>query len=143
MPDQAPSRLKTIQPRPGRRSAAARPPPRRGAALPGGGVGAGAGGLEACKALLDALPPRTGMAFVLVQHLDPTHKSLMVELLAEHTAMPVLQAAEGMPVEPDHLYVIPPGSYLSAAGGALHLSPSQVRGGAPRGARGPVGGLLD
>jgi len=142
MPDQAPSRPKTTWPRPGRRSTAARDQPGRVADFPVVGIGASAGGLEACKALLDALPARTGMAFVLVQHLDPTHKSLMVELLAEHTAMPVLQAAEGMLVEPDHLYVIPPGSYLSAAGGALHLSPSQVRDGAPRGARLPFDVLL-
>jgi two-component system CheB/CheR fusion protein len=56
-------------------------------------VGASAGGLEACTKLLGALPAPTGMAFILVQHLDPGHKSLLVELLAEHTAMTVLQAA--------------------------------------------------
>ena len=66
------------------------------------GIGASAGGLEACTGFLDALPANTGMAFILVQHLDPTHESLMVELLATHTSLAVLQAAEGMRVEPDH-----------------------------------------
>lgn len=140
MPDHAFSQLK--RPRPGRRPAATRGQPARVAEFPVVGIGASAGGLEACKALLDALPARTGMAFVLVQHLDPTHKSLLVELFAEHTAMPVLQAMEGMLVEPDHLYVIPPASYLSVTGGALHLSRSQVRGGAARGARLPFDVLL-
>ena len=141
MPDHAPTQPK--RPRPGRRSAASRGQPNRVTDFPVVGIGASAGGLEACKTLLEALPPRTGMAFILVQHLDPTHESLMVELLAEHTAMPVLQVTDGMLVEPDHLYVIPPGSYLSAAGGTLHLSPSQVRDGTPRGARLPFDVLLN
>ena len=53
------------------------------------------------------------MAFILVQHLDPTHESMMVDLLAGHTSMTVRQATDGMPIERDHLYVIPPGTYLS------------------------------
>ena len=53
------------------------------------------------------------MAFILIQHLDPTHESMMVDLLAGHTPMTVQQAADGMPIEPEHVYVIPPGSYLS------------------------------
>lgn len=101
-------------------------------------IGASAGGLGACSLLLDALPVATGMAFILVQHLDPTHKSLLVELLAKHTALTVLQAAEGMPVAPEHLYIIPPGSYLTLGGGALHLSRSD----AARGARMPFDVLL-
>ncbi len=94
------------------------------------GIGASAGGLEACRKLIDALPPANGMAFILVQHLDPTHESMMVDLLAGHTTMPVRQAADGMELEPDHLYVIPPGAYLSVDQGALHLSQPQVRHGA-------------
>ncbi|KAF0225219.1 MAG: two-component system chemotaxis family CheB/CheR fusion [Rhodospirillaceae bacterium] len=90
-------------------------------------IGASAGGLEACRKLLGVLPGGHGMAFILVQHLDPTHDSMMVELLAGHTAMTVLQAVEGMRIEPDHLYLIPPGQSLSAGGGALHLSPPQAR----------------
>ncbi|MEO8882794.1 MAG: chemotaxis protein CheB, partial [Devosia sp.] len=101
-------------------------------------IGASSGGLEACTKLLDALPTPTGMAFVLVQHLDPTHPSLLVELLAEHTTLAVLQAEDGTTVMPDHLYVIPPGAYLAISGGALRLSKPK----APRGARLPFDFLL-
>ncbi len=94
------------------------------------GIGASAGGLEACTELVSALPARNGMAFILVQHLDPTHQSMMVDLLASHTTMTVLQASEGMPIERDHLYVIAPGTYLSVAKGALRVSPPQARHGA-------------
>ena len=62
------------------------------------------------------------MAFILVQHLDPTHDSMMVDLLAGHTRMPVVQAVNGMAIARDHLYIIPPGRYLSIAEGALVLS---------------------
>jgi two-component system, chemotaxis family, CheB/CheR fusion protein len=94
------------------------------------GIGASAGGLDACRKLVESLPARNGMAFILVQHLDPTHESMMVELLASHTAMTVRQAADGMPLERDHLYVIPPGTYLSVGSGALRLSEPQARHGA-------------
>lgn len=70
------------------------------------------------------------MAFILVQHLDPTHESMMVDLLAGHTSMTVRQATDGMPLERDHLYVIPPGTYLSVVGGTLRLSTPQARHGA-------------
>ena len=70
------------------------------------------------------------MAFILVQHLDPNHESMMVELLADHTSMKVLQAADGMSIERGHLYVIPPGAYLSVAQGALHLVAPKARHGA-------------
>lgn len=86
------------------------------------GVGASAGGLEAFRILLRALPPKSGMAFILVQHLDPSHASMMVELLAPHAAMPMVEAAEGALLEADHIYAIPPGRYLSVEGGALRLS---------------------
>ncbi|MCW8309473.1 response regulator [Acidiphilium sp. PA] len=76
-------------------------------------LGASAGGLEAFGRILDHLASETGMAFILVQHLDPTHQSLMVELLARHTAIPVIEASDGMMLEPDHVYVIPPGRYLA------------------------------
>ena len=110
---------------------AARPHPKGGAPpskdagrarLPVVGIGASAGGLDACRKLLDALPGRTGMAFVLVQHLDPTHESLMAGLLSTHTSMKVLQAVDGMAVEAEHLYTIPPGTYLSIEDGRLRLS---------------------
>ncbi len=93
-------------------------------------VGASAGGLEASRRLLAAIPEKSGIAFILVPHLDPTHESMMVELLAGHTSMKVLQVEEGMPVEPDHFYVIAPGAYLSVAQGALHLSEPTARHGA-------------
>ncbi len=70
------------------------------------------------------------MAFVLVQHLDPTHESMMVDLLASRTAMTVRQATDGMLIEREHLYIIPPGTYLSVGTGALHLTPPQARHGA-------------
>ncbi len=91
------------------------------------GVGASAGGLEAVTQLMEALPPGSGMALILIQHLDPSHKSMMVELLARHTAMTVCQAADGMPIEPEHLYVIPPGTYLSVDEGAMRVSAPPVR----------------
>ncbi len=94
------------------------------------GIGASAGGLEACTKFVSALPPVTGMAFILIQHLDPTHESMMVDLLAGHTAMTVLQATDGMPIKPEHLYVIPPGTYLSVGDGVLRLSAPRARHGA-------------
>ncbi len=94
------------------------------------GIGASAGGLDACRKLVEALPAKNGMAFILVQHLDPTHESMMVSLLASHTPMIVRQAADGMLLERDQLYVIPPGTYPSVGNGALHLSEPRARHGA-------------
>ena len=94
-------------------------------------VGASAGGLDACRKLLDALPAGNGMAFIIVQHLAPSHESMMVDLLAGHTAMPVLLATEGMPIERERVYVIPPGVYPSVDDkGALRISKPQARHGA-------------
>ena len=76
------------------------------------------------------LPGGTGMAFILIQHLDPTHASMMVDLLAGHTPLTVQQAADGMPLEPEHVYLIPPGAYLSIRDGALRLSEPRERHGA-------------
>src|SRR4051794_3126052 len=94
------------------------------------GIGASAGGLDACRKFVAALPAQNGMGFILVQHLDPTHESMMVDLLTGLTSMTVIQAADGMVVKRDHLYVIPPGSYLSMVSGALHLWHPQARQGA-------------
>jgi two-component system CheB/CheR fusion protein len=91
------------------------------------GIGASAGGLEAATKLAKALPAGIGLAFILVQHLDPTHASMMVELLSGHTGLTVLQATDGMVIERDHFYLIPPNTYLSVLGGALHLSPPEAR----------------
>ncbi len=93
-------------------------------------IGASAGGLEACRQFLRALPADTAMAFILVQHLDPDHRSMMVDLLSAFTPIPVVQAADGMAVERNHFYVIPPGTYLSVTGTTLHLSPPRERHGA-------------
>jgi two-component system CheB/CheR fusion protein len=94
------------------------------------GVGASSGGLDAAAKLMDALPAGTGLALILVQHLDAGHASMMVPLLARHTALRVVEATEGMRVQPEHLYIIPPGSYLAVEGGSLHLSKPPARHGA-------------
>ncbi len=86
------------------------------------GVGASAGGLNACQRFFAALPASPGMAFILVQHLDPTHDSMMAELLAADTSMSVVQAQDGMMVARDHVYLIPPGLYIAIADGKLNLS---------------------
>ena len=73
------------------------------------GIGASAGGLEALTEMFHHTPDETGMAFVLVLHLDPNHESLMAELLSRKTQMKVRQIKDGDALEPDHLHVIPPG----------------------------------
>src|SRR5947199_2527918 len=94
------------------------------------GIGASAGGLEAFQELLQALPEDTGMAFVLVQHLAPKHESVLSELLARATKMPVIEVRDGMAVKADHVYVIPPNADMRITDGTLHLSPlSQDRAG--------------
>jgi len=93
------------------------------------GIGASAGGLEAFRTFLDAMPPDNGLAFVFIPHLDPTRESHMVELLASHTAMTVVQAKDGMPIKADHVYVIPPDEYITISDEVLHLTaPSERRG---------------
>jgi PAS domain S-box-containing protein len=86
------------------------------------GIGASAGGLDAFKKLFAAMPPDSGIAFVLVPHLDPAHESLMVELMARHTTMPVVEAENDMPVEANHVYIIPPNKYMTIHGGVLRLT---------------------
>ena len=86
------------------------------------GIGASAGGLEAITELLDHLPDRTGMAFVVVQHLDPRHESLLSELLGKHTKLPVREATEGTKVQPDRVYIIPPNKNMTLEKGALRLA---------------------
>jgi two-component system CheB/CheR fusion protein len=96
-----------------------------GDAFPVVAIGASAGGLEAFRTLLAAFPARSGMAFILVQHLDPIHVSMLVELLSPYTAMEVAEAREGVRPEPDHIYIIPPGRFLAVSDGALRLSHPQ------------------
>jgi two-component system, chemotaxis family, CheB/CheR fusion protein len=93
------------------------------------GVGASAGGLEAFTTLLRHLPIDTGMAFVLIQHLDPTHESLLTELLARTTTMPVIEVTDGLEVMSDCVYVIPPNAAMVLAGNSLHLIPRTLVGG--------------
>jgi two-component system CheB/CheR fusion protein len=86
------------------------------------GIGASAGGLDAFKKLFAAMPNNSGVAFVLIPHLDPKHESLMVELLARQTKMPVVEAEEGMAVEANRLHIIPPNKYMTISGGVLRLT---------------------
>jgi two-component system CheB/CheR fusion protein len=93
------------------------------------GIGASAGGLEAIEKLLRAVPAESGMAFVVVQHLDPTHAGMLPELLQRATGMRVVQVADRMRIEPDCVYVIPPNKDMSVLHGALHLfEPAEPRG---------------
>ncbi|MBH8562666.1 PAS domain-containing protein [Nostoc sp. CENA67] len=89
------------------------------------GMGASAGGLEAFTQLLSHLPVDTGMAFVLVQHLSPSHKSLLSDILSRTTQMPVTEVQNGMSVEPNHVYVIPPNAKMTISQGVLKLSPRE------------------
>ena len=114
------------------------PPPKKEAATdrgPGGGgfpvvgLGASAGGLEAFEQFFTHMPGDSGLAFVLVSHLNPDHESLMTELLGRFTPMPVEEAADGMRMMANRVYVIPPNRYLSVDRGALRLSaPPELRG---------------
>src|SRR5437879_4867153 len=96
------------------------------------GIGASAGGLEACTHLLQHLPLDTGMGFVLVQHLDPAHASALTQLLARATRMPVREVSNNMPVQPNHVYVIPPNTTMAIAHGNLKLQPRVETSGAHR-----------
>jgi two-component system CheB/CheR fusion protein len=84
-------------------------------------IGASAGGLEALVELLAALPARTGFTYVVVQHLDPDHASLLPEILAKKTTLTVLAAREGLALESDHVYVIPPNTTLTVLDGQLKV----------------------
>ena len=98
------------------------------------GIGASAGGLEALELFLKGVPAGSGVGFVVVQHLDPTHKGVMPELLQRATKMPVVQAKDRQRVERGHVYVIPPNRDMSILRGVLHLFEPA----APRGLRLPI-----
>ena len=91
-------------------------------AFPIAAIGASAGGLEAFSNLLRALPSDPGVALVFIPHLDPTHESAMVELLARTTSLPVRQAADNMRVEINTVYVLPPNCDMTISEGVLHLA---------------------
>jgi two-component system CheB/CheR fusion protein len=93
------------------------------------GVGASAGGLAVIEQFLAHVPPGSGLAYLVVQHLDPTHKAMLVELLGRNAAMPVVEVTDAMRVEPDVVYVIPPNRDMTLSAGVLHLNtPVQPRG---------------
>lgn len=98
------------------------------------GIGASAGGLEAFKSFFSAMPTTTGMAFVLVQHLSPDHKSMLAELLGRTTDMPVVEAADGMKIQPNSIFVIPPDSTMTISDGHLKV----VKPAPPRATRRPI-----
>jgi two-component system CheB/CheR fusion protein len=98
------------------------------------GIGASAGGLEALEQFLKQVPKECGLGFVVVQHLDPTHKGILVELLQRNTNMEVVQIKDRIKIEPNHVYVIPPNKDLSILHGVLHL----LEPAAPRGLRLPI-----
>ncbi|HVS10672.1 MAG TPA: chemotaxis protein CheB, partial [Planctomycetota bacterium] len=92
------------------------------------GVGASAGGLEAFTQLLRAVPVDTGMAFVLVQHLAPSHDSALAEILSRATSMPVTEVADEPEIEPNRVYVIPPDRNMVIVSGHLRLLPREAHG---------------
>ncbi|EAT58468.1 chemotaxis protein CheB [Chlorobium ferrooxidans] len=98
------------------------------------GLGSSAGGLEALELFMKNVPDSSGMAFVIVQHLDPTHKGIMAELLQRVTPIPVQQITDRLKIEPDHIYLIPPNKNLTILHGVLHLL-DMVK---PRGLRLPI-----
>jgi two-component system CheB/CheR fusion protein len=87
------------------------------------GIGASAGGLDAFKKLIKAIPVDSGMAYILVQHLDPTHDSILVDLLQKNTLIPIHEIIDNVKVEPDNIYVIPSNKLLTATDGILKLTP--------------------
>ncbi len=98
------------------------------------GIGASAGGLEAFEQFFTNMPSDSGMAFVLIQHLDPTHKSILSELVQRYTRMKVLEVQDGTAVEPNTVYIIPPNRYLAILHEKLHL----IEPTAPPGLRTPI-----
>src|SRR5215468_2127302 len=110
--------------------AVAKPRPQRGPSPSHNGflivaIGASAGGIEAFTELIRALPSTTGMAFVLIQHLDPTHHSILTELLAKETVMRVREVSDGLPLQPNHVYVIPPNATMSISRRVLQIAPRE------------------
>src|SRR5262245_13912555 len=95
------------------------------------GIGASAGGLQALQQFFAHMPPESGMAFVVILHLSPTHESSAAAVLQHTTPMPVLQVTEAQPVAPNHVYVIPPTHHLSMADGRIQLEEREGHGKRP------------
>jgi len=87
------------------------------------GIGASAGGLDAFKDMVAALPPDTGMAFVLVLHLPSRHESMLSEILGRVTTLPLAPLSDGMALQPNHVYVLPAGSDVDLDAGRVRLTP--------------------
>ena len=93
------------------------------------GIGASAGGLEAFEQFFSQIPPDTGLAFIIVQHLDPTGHSSLPQILSRFTTMPIMVASDGLHIEPNSVYLLPPNKFMTIKSGALHLEePSQPPG---------------
>src|SRR5581483_1388897 len=103
---------------PGRAGRTSPPPP-----LPIVGIGASAGGIDALKAFFSGVPADCGFAFVVVQHLDPDHRSMLADLLGRAGPLPVDLIKEDTEVQGGHVYVIPPNATLTIREGRLHLAP--------------------
>jgi len=112
--------------------------PNGNSAVPVAGIGASAGGLSALESLLPAITKGSGVAFVIVQHLDPRHESVLADLLERLCAVPVSTITDGMLVEADHIYVIPPNASLTILDGRLRLTPPVEA----RGQRAPIDGFF-
>ena len=102
------------------------------------GLGASAGGLEPLQQFFAHVSVTSGLAYIVVQHLDPSHKAMLSEILQRVTPMPVREIAASMSVEPDAVYVIPPNTEVTARGGVLHLAAPS----GPRGLRLPIDALF-
>jgi len=124
----------TLKKEPSVSPAGREPAPQSLQVFPVVGIGASAGGLEALEQFLRNVPVNSGIAYVIIQHLDPTHKGIMPELLQRATAMEVSQVGDRMRVRPDRVYVIPPNKDMSILHGVLHLFDPA----APRGLRLPI-----
>ncbi len=113
-------------------------PPREAAGIPVVGIGASAGGIGALETLVPLLAPGSGLAYVVVQHLDPYHESALAALLKRTARIPVVEIEDHAVVQTDHVYVIPPNATLTIADGHLHIKPPVEQ----RGQRTPIDGFL-
>ncbi|MGE0577733.1 chemotaxis protein CheB [Reyranella sp.] len=112
--------------------------PRGGTGVPVVGIGASAGGIGALEAMLPLLTPDAGVAYVVVQHLDPNHESVLAALLAKVARIPVVEIKDQAPIEPDHVYIIPPNASLAISDSRLQVAPPIAQ----RGQRTPIDGFF-